>query len=72
MVSTIAVSAGTGALAGSVLPGLGNVVGFAAGVVSGVAMAVPVADTDGDGQKDSVAEMAGDVAEGAWNWIRGK
>lgn len=53
-------------------PGPGNVVGFAAGVVSGVAMAVPVADTDGDGQKDSVAEMAGDVAEGAWNWIRGR
>ncbi|UBH24935.1 hypothetical protein KW076_01670 [Micrococcus porci] len=72
VLSTIAVSAGTGALAGSVLPGPGNVVGFAAGVVSGVAMAVPVKDTDGDGQKDSVAEVAGDLAEGAWNWIRGR
>ena len=70
--STILASAAAGALAGSVLPGPGNVVGFAAGVVSGVAMTVPVADTDGDGQKDSVAEMAGDLAEGAWDWIRGK
>ncbi|WP_157531292.1 hypothetical protein [Micrococcus lylae] len=70
--STVLASAAAGAVAGSVVPGPGNVVGFAAGVVTGVAMSVPIADSDGDGQKDSAAEAVGDGAEWLWNKVRGK
>lgn len=55
--STIVASAETGAVAGSVVPGPGNVVGFAAGVVAGVGMSVPVWDSDGDGQRDRVKPL---------------
>ncbi|GEM_PF-6681473 len=70
--STVLASAAAGAVAGSVVPGPGNVVGFATGVVTGVVMSVPVADSDGDGQKDSAAEAVGDGAEWLWNKVRGK
>lgn len=70
--SSILASAAVGAAAGSVVPGPGNVVGLVAGVAAGVAMNVGIADTDGDGKKDSLAEMAGDGVEGLVNWVRGK
>lgn len=67
--SLLAAAAG-GAVAGSVVPGPGTAVGFLGGLAGAALVSVPVADTDGDGEKDSVAEMGGDLAEGAWNGIR--
>ncbi|MDO5633495.1 MAG: hypothetical protein Q4G34_01290 [Micrococcus sp.] len=70
--STILASAAAGAVAGSVIPGAGTVAGLLVGVATGVLMNVGFRDTDGDGEKDSVAEMIGDKAEKAFNWLRGK
>ncbi|MDO4255449.1 MAG: hypothetical protein Q4C81_09975 [Kocuria sp.] len=70
--STVLMSAGAGAAAGSILPGPGNVIGFGVGVGVGIAMSFPVADTDSDGQRDSLAEMTGDGAEKLWDFVRGK
>ncbi|QCU76915.1 hypothetical protein E7744_00710 [Citricoccus sp. SGAir0253] len=70
--STILASAAVGAAAGSVVPGPGNVVGFVAGLAAGIAMEVPVADVDGDGQRDSLSKMAGEGLKDAWDWVRGR
>lgn len=70
--STVLASAAVGAAAGTVVPGAGNVVGFVAGLATGIAMEVPIADVDGDGQKDSLAKMAGEGLKKGWDWIRGR
>lgn len=70
--STILASAAVGAAAGTVVPGAGNVVGFVAGLATGIAMEVPIADVDGDGQKDSLSKMAGEGLKNAWDWVRGR
>lgn len=70
--TSIAAAAAGGALAGSVVPGPGTLVGLAGGIAGGIAASVPIADTDGDGEKDSLAEAAGDGAEWLWNKVRGK
>lgn len=70
--STILASAAVGAAAGTVVPGPGNVVGFVAGLATGIAMELPIADVDGDGQKDSLSKMAGEGLKNAWDWVRGR
>jgi len=70
--SSILASAAVGAAAGSAVPVAGTAVGLVAGIATGVFMNVGITDTDGDGQKDSLAEMAGDKVEGFVNWVRGK
>lgn len=53
-----------GAAAGSVVPGIGTAVGFIAGVGAGLVMSAPLLDdADGDGERDSFAERAGDAVE---------
>lgn len=69
--SSILASAAVGAAAGTVLPGPGNVIGFVAGLATGLAMEVPIADVDGDGQGDSLSKMAGEGLKNAWDWVRG-
>ena len=61
--STILASAATGAAAGTVVPGIGNVAGLVVGVATGVAMSVPLVDSDGDGERDSLSEAVGDGVE---------
>lgn len=69
--SSILASAAVGAAAGSVVPVGGTVVGFAAGVLTGVVMEAPLLpDLDGDGQRDSVADGVGNLVEGAWDSAR--
>lgn len=69
--SPILASAAVGAAAGTVLPGPGNVVGFVAGLATGIAMEVPIADVDGDGNRDSLSKMAGEGVKKAWNFLTG-
>lgn len=61
--STVLASAATGAAAGTVVPGIGNVAGLVVGVATGVAMSVPLVDSDGDGERDSLSEAVGDGVE---------
>lgn len=70
--ASILAAAGAGALAGSVIPGPGTLIGFAGGIVGGIAAEVDfLPDLDGDGQKDSFADYGGAAVEKGWDNIRG-
>ena len=62
--STAIASATAGAAIGSAVPVAGTVIGFGVGLAVGWAMNHQgMEDADGDGEKDSIAERAGDAVE---------
>ncbi|GHD05564.1 hypothetical protein GCM10008096_14640 [Zhihengliuella salsuginis] len=70
--ASIVAAAGAGALAGSVIPGPGTLIGFAGGILGGIAAEVDfLPDVDGDGQKDSIADATGQFFEDRWDDMRG-